>query len=347
MRQGDCLRFVGFVARGFPLKEALGDRSFRSFLKVSFFFLNVVLDVVYMKKKSPLLLCLLVCMASACSLKNAATSTMSSIAWDGQPVLEQSQDPELSRKNILPMLTMLEVFAHENPTHKTTATLLAKSYGQYAFGFFEEDLLQLKKESAAYELSQERAKRFYEKGKQYGLATLSQKKSFRKALKLPLSDFEHALQSFGKKDVPLLFWTSFCWASNVNLNRDDPFAIAALPKVTAMLDRVLQLDANYYFSSALAFRAVLHASKPQLLGGNAEEAKKIFETTFKQEPYYLMHKVLYAQYYAVQIQDKALYQQILNEVVFADDQALASQVLANKLAKRRAAILLQKVDQFF
>lgn len=272
---------------------------------------------------------------------------MSEIAWDGQPVLEQSEDPELSRKNILPMLTMLEVFAHENPTDKTTATLLAKSYGQYAFGFFEEDLLQLKKETDAYQSSQKRAKRFYEKGKQYGLAALSRKKSFQKALKLPLSDFEQSLQSFRKKDVPLLFWTSFCWASSVNLNRDDPFAIADLPKVTAILDRVLQLDANYYYSSALAFRAVLHASKPQLLGGNPGEAKKMFEAAFAQEPHYLMHKVLYAQYYAVQIQDKTLYQQTLEGVAFADDQALESQVLANKLAKRRANILLQKVNQFF
>ncbi|OGR36896.1 MAG: hypothetical protein A2051_08485 [Desulfovibrionales bacterium GWA2_65_9] len=56
-----------------------------------------------------------------------------------------------------------------------------------------------------------------------------------------------------------------------------------------------------------------------------------------------MPKVMYAQFYAVQAQDRELYQKLLNEVIQADPNALPDQILANKLAQGRANVPLQQL----
>ena len=60
-----------------------------------------------------------------------------------------------------------------------------------------------------------------------------------------------------------------------------------------------------------------------------------------------MIKVLMAQFYAVQVQDKDLFRKLLQEVVEADATVLPEQRLANEVAKKRASVLLAKEKLFF
>ena len=273
---------------------------------------------------------------------------VSSIAWDGQYVLEQEADVELARQSTAPMVITMAVFSQGNPTHNETAALLAKAYGQYAYGFFEEDMLRYKDDDdIAYSTAKKRAARYYHLGKNYGLAALRKDRKFRNSVVGPVSDFEAALDSFGKKQVPLLFWTAFCWAGELNLKRDDITAVAYLPKVTAMIERVKELDRSYMYASPLAFRAVLAASRPAMLGGSPTKAKQYFEEALELAPNYFMTKVLYAQYYAVQVQDKDLFVSTLNEVLASNVEALPEQRLVNQLAIRRAELLLKQKNDLF
>ncbi len=49
----------------------------------------------------------------------------------------------------------------------------------------------------------------------------------------------------------------------------------------------------------------------------------------------------------MQTQDRALYERLLKDVLAADADALPEQRLANELAKRRAALLLTRVGEYF
>lgn len=164
----------------------------------------------------------------------------------------------------------------------------------------------------------------------------------------PLDDFKLALNKFGKKDVPALFWAAFNWGNLINFSKDSPEAIVELPKVEAMMRRVLELDDTYNYSGPHLFLGAFYASRPPMLGGQPEEAKKEFELAIEQTGgKYYMAKVLYAQFYAVQTQNKGLFESLLKEVASADPAAMPAQRLANEIAIRRAQILLQKEKLFF
>lgn len=299
------------------------------------------------KRPHHVILISLLLLSASCSLQKAAASAVGGLAWDGQTILEQESDVEAARLNTPPLIVSLTVFAENKRDDRHFAALLAKAYGQYAYGFYEEDLLRYAAGGPHYRESFERANRFYERGKAYGLRGLSRKSSFQKALTRPIPDFERSLRSFNKKDVPLLFWTAFCWGGWVNLHRDDPDAIAEFSRVVVMIDRVVELEPTYASGAALSFRAVLDASRPPMLGGNPKRAKELFDQAVATEPRFLMTKVLYAQYYAVQVQDQELFVQLLTDVAAADAALFPEQRLGNELAKRRAQLLLKKEKQWF
>ena len=290
----------------------------------------------------------MVIVCAGCSLKKSATTVIGKIATEGTVVVESEQDLDLARSSTPSLIITLEVLSKGNPADKRLSTLLARSYGQYAFGFLEEDLIRYKDvDKSAYQKSYDRADLFYQRGKDYGLLALWAKKDQEKILSLPLDDFKKQLMKFGKKDVPALFWTAFCWGNWINLHRDDPSAFIDLPRVESMISRVMQLDSSYYYGSAHSFLATIAAIRPKMLGGNLDLARDEFEKALGVDNHYLMTKVLYAQFYAIQAQDPGLFEKLLSEVQNADAKLPANQRLANELAKRRATLLIEKKKKFF
>jgi len=91
----------------------------------------------------------------------------------------------------------------------------------------------------------------------------------------------------------------------------------------------------------------LAASRPKALGGDPELAREEFTKALGLAPNYLMTKVLFAQYYARQVNDVHLFEGLLNEVLKADASDLPEQRLANELAQRRARILLDLKRRLF
>ena len=147
--------------------------------------------------------------------------------------------------------------------------------------------------------------------------------------------------------MPALFWTSFNWASYLNLHLDDPATIADLPRIEAMIDRVIELDPGFYYGSAHAFKGVIAAMRPKMLGGKPELAEGEFKAAMAAAPDYLMTRVLFAQYFARQQQNAELFRSELDEVAAADAAKLPAQRLANELAKRRAKLLIGMQKKLF
>jgi len=293
----------------------------------------------------------LVCLSllPACGIKKTAASVTAQIMHDGLPAMEEEDDVAYANQASLVSLKTLEAMQRTNPNDPHILLMLARSYAAYTFGFVENDILEAKGvNETAEKLATERAKRFYGRGKKFGLQLLSKNKSFQKGLTGSLDSFKSALNGFNKKDVPALFWTAFNWGSFINFSKDSPEAIVDLPRIEAMMQRVRELDPDYYYASPHQFFGVFYASRPKTLGGQPEESKKEFDQALsKTGGKYLMTKVLYAQYYAVQTQNRSEYESALKEVASADAAILPEQRLANELAKRRAEILLKKEKLFF
>jgi hypothetical protein len=284
--------------------------------------------------------------SASCSPKKLATHVVGQIGIDGMVAVEDEQDVWFARESSPALIKTLEVLRGGNPKDHIILALLSKAYGQYTFGFVEEEMLSAKDDDA-YEKARNRANNFYRRGMEFGMLSLSQKSYMKKAFNSSLPDFEKELKKLGKKDIAALFWTAFNWANWLNLNLDDPSAIVDLPRIQAMIKRVLDIDANYNYGTAKTMLAVIEVSRPKMLGGNPQKSLTLFEEAIKAFPDYLMTKVLFAQYYARNVQNKELFTTTLENVESGDTSKIPGQRLSNEMAKRRAAILLKLKQKLF
>ncbi len=272
---------------------------------------------------------------TSCSMRRMATTMTAGIVGDGMKAVESEQDLWIAKQSIIPLVKVLEVLNEGDPGNPEFLGLMAKVYGNVAFGFFEPKYLAGKDK----EVWRGRVERFYQKGYQAGTVSLEDR--FGKGVSGPVMDFESAISGAKEKDLSVLFWTAFDLGNWVNLYRGDVTKVALLPKVTAMVDRVVAVDPSFGFGSAKAFQAAMLASRPKMLGGNPEKARGIFEEAIAMtDGKYLMSKVMFAEWYAIPMKDAALKKRLLTEVIDADPMALPEQVLANKLAQERARLLL-------
>lgn len=284
-----------------------------------------------------------------CTPKQIASDITSQIMKSGSPAFEMEADVEIAEQAGLTSIKLLEVFQHDNPKNKNYLILLARSYGNYAFGFLEWNIMKNKNsDENLRSKNEQRAKNFYAKGKDYSLRILTRNAIFEKALTKDIDTFKKALKKMGRSQVPAMFWTAFNWGSYINLNKDSPIAIAEFPKAEAIMERVAELDPYYFYGGPQLFFGVSFGSRPPMFGGNPTKSKEHFENALKAyDRKFLLTQVLYAQTYCVQNQDRTCFDELLNEVLQARADALPEQRLGNELAKLRAQWLLDHASEMF
>lgn len=284
-----------------------------------------------------------------CTPKQIASDLTSQIFKGGAPAFEMESDVDIAESSGLTMIKMLEAFQHDNPKNKNYLLLLSRSYANYSFGFLEWNMLKYKGvDEAKRALNEARAKTFYARGKDFGLRILNRNSSFEKGLTKDLDTFKKGLHTMGRAQVQALFWTAFNWGSLINLSKDSPSAIAEFPKVEAMVQRVIELDENFFYAGPHLFMGVSYGSRPPMFGGNPVKSKEHFEkalSAYKRK--FFMTQVMYAQTYAVQNQDRTVFDSLLNEVLQTNADVLPEQRLANELAKLRAHWLLDHAVTMF
>jgi hypothetical protein len=137
------------------------------------------------------------------------------------------------------------------------------------------------------------------------------------------------------------------WASWIQANSDDWNAVADMPRVEAVMQRVLALDERYQQGAAHLYLGVLATVLTPALGGRPEVGKQHFDraVTLSQGKN-LMAKLYYAKNYARGIFDRELHDKLLQEIIAADPHA-PDLTLSNIMAQQQAKELLQSADDYF
>jgi len=277
---------------------------------------------------------------SGCSAVNHATDRVAvrstaDILAQGRSATLDEPDYQLARDAMPAQLKLIETLIVAEPEDRDLRRLAAEGFAGGAFLFVEES-------------DPARAKGLYLRGRDHALAALALKPRFAGLAAMPLDQFLETLKTATADDVPDLFWAGTGWAGYVNLSKDDAGALAELPKVVALMSRVVELDPNYHFDAADIFFGVYYASRPRLLGGDPEKAKVAFARAHKAtKGEYLMTHVLNARWYAVAVQDRELFKQLLTKVLESPSGRLPEARLTDEAAKLRAKALLEKIDDYF
>ncbi|MFH1620426.1 MAG: TRAP transporter TatT component family protein [bacterium] len=265
---------------------------------------------------------------SGCSMRTMAVRSTAEIIKGGMPAYLEEKDPDFAEESMPSSLKLMEILLKNDPRNASLLENLAQGYCGYSLMFMEDEF-------------PERASGFYARGEYYGMTALRERR---------LSGGEKASIAVEKAradDVPALFWTAFCKAGRVQLHLDEPEAIAELVRIVPLLERVLALDPGYYNNGAHAVMGAYHASRPRILGGDTEKAKKHFEASLEgRGNSFQMNRFMYAKKGAVAMQDRDLFENLLKEVI-ASGSPVPDQALANEVARRKAKKLLEKADELF
>lgn len=265
------------------------------------------------------------------SLMSSATSRMADNLANA--ILNQN-DPETVRAGAPAYLLMIDSFIADDPDNAATLATGAKLYSAYASAFVSDT---------------ERANRLSSKAFAYARQALCIKQSTlcQAYANDPFEKFLPILKTTSRDDVPLLYVFGSVWASWMQANGTNWGAIADLPKVKAMMQRIAELDEGYEHGAAHLYLGVLATQIPPSLGGKPEQAKRHFERAIAlSRGEHLMVKVLYAKHYARLLYERELHDSLLKGVLAANAE-VPGLTLMNTLAQQEAKTLLDSANDYF
>ena len=280
-----------------------------------------------------LLSAILLALAGCASVvRNASDSFARNL---GSAVLD-SEDPATVRDGLPAYLLLLDsLVAGQKPGDPgNTSTLLAaaKLNGAYAGNFTGDD--------------KPRARRLSDKAFRYArAATCLQDASLCRALDLDPEQFAAVVRA--DTQVDLMYVLASTWAGYLQANSEEWGAIADLPKIQSLLERVVQLDPDHDVGQAWVYLGVLNSLRPEAIGGKPDVGRQAFEKAIAiSGGRNLYAKTLFAEFYARLVFDQALHDRLLNEVLAADPRA-PGLTLTNTLAQDRARKLLESGKDYF
>jgi hypothetical protein len=280
----------------------------------------------------PLLLAVLTLGGCATVVQKASDTFATNL---GSAVLN-SEDPATVRDGLPAYLLLLDsLIEGQKPNDKSNASTLlaaAKLNGAYAGNFTGDD--------------KERAQRLSKKAFDYAhRATCLQDAALCAALDQDMDAFTAVVNADTNTD--LMYGLASAWAGFLQSNSEDWGAIADLPKVEGLLNRVVALDPNHEQGQAYMYLGVLNSLRPEAVGGKPETGRMYFEKAVAiSGGKNLYAKTLEAEFYARLVFNQELHDKLLNEVLAADPHAPGF-TLINTLAKQRAAKLLESGKDYF
>ena len=280
--------------------------------------------------------CLAVCylLVSGCSMNQLVAQSSRGLIEVGVRSMNQEGDLELARAALPANLKLTESLILELPKDAGLRMAAAEGFYGYAYGFVEDE-------------SPERASRLYKRGLDHALAGLELTGGVTNILEASPDEIAERVKTLGPEAVPGLFWVASNWAKWIDLNRNNPARIADLPKTARLMQRVLELNPDFYFGGPSLFFGVYYGGRPPMLGGDFVKSAQYFdEAAIRGQHRWLLTEVLRAQYLLRQMGDRPAFHSRLSAVLSAEDSPIEMS-LANEIARAKARRLLAQEEDLF
>ncbi|MFO1506261.1 MAG: TRAP transporter TatT component family protein [Lysobacterales bacterium] len=272
-----------------------------------------------------------IAMLGGCS--TIQSRAMHSFATDLTNGILDQDDPGIARAGIPSWLLLVDGLVQGSPNDVDTLLAGAKLYSAYAGGFAD---------------NPEQARRLAGHGLDYARrAVCLDLPAVCKAAGGPFPPFHDAVATVGREHAEVLYVFATAWAGNIQANSDSWQAIADIPKVQALLERVVAIDPTHAAGEPYMYLGVLATLRPAALGGQPEQGKAWFEKALALSGgRNQMVRVMFAEHYARLVFDEKLFDSLLHDAIAADPNA-PGLTLVNVLAQQRARKLLATAKDYF
>ncbi|MFC2170464.1 TRAP transporter TatT component family protein [Calditrichota bacterium] len=271
---------------------------------------------------------------SGCSLNRIAVRSTSGILFHSFEALLAEDDLVLAQTAIESDLKLVEGLIRSDPSNSGLLLLASQGFASYALAFVEDE-------------NPERAKRLYLRGRDYAMKWISMQYDVNLLALENLDDFILAVQNLPPKAVPGVFWAGNSWASAMLLSLSDVQSIASLPRGETMMQFVLDYDETYYYAGAHLFFCGYYGGRPKMLGGDPVKAE--FHIDRHKELTggdFLLGDYFRVKYIALPALDEISARRTLLHVQNYDLEKAPSIRLVNAIAKKKAVVLLENVEDY-
>ena len=294
-----------------------------------------------------LLLFLFLVVLNGCAVQQYAINRVGDAIAGGGDTFASDNDPDLIRDASPFSLKMMESLLAENPRHRGLLLAAARGFTQYAYAYVQQDADEREETDVAMAYAErERAGRLYLRARDYGLRGLSlEQLDFFVQLR---ADPQATVKKVKPEDIALLYWTGVAWAAAIAAGKDDPYLVADLPAVAALIMRAYEIDETFDNGALHVFLISYEMSRSAVSKGAAQKAHEHFDRAvelsagLQAAPY-----VALAESVMVQEQRRDEYVQLLNQALAVDIDQRPDWRLANLIMQRRARWLLAHADQYF
>lgn len=270
-----------------------------------------------------------------CSTSQLIARGAAPLIDNGMIVMNRETDLEMARASIPPNLEMIEALLLADPGNTAYQLQAAMGYYGYAAGFVED-------------VDPDRATALYRRAMNHAIVALSAQGVSAAMLAGDPAQLDAALARLDVRAVPALFWTASSWGKWIEHQLDEPARVAELPRVEALMRRVLALDETYYHGGAHLFFGVYYGGRAPMFGGDFERAARHFDQAARiSQNRLLLVDVYRAQYLYRQMGDREAFHAALTRVIDAPVSTDPDLNLANAIAKKKAGRLLAQEDMLF
>ncbi len=232
-------------------------------------------------------------------------------------------------------LFMLEGMVQTDPENAELRVNAAMLYFFYAFAYMEQD-------------DPDYASLLYKKGLDHAWLALSDHCDLPSDRNLSFKEFEILVPSIGPDEVPAALWVATCWAQYISLHLDQTSVMRGIPKVQALLDRVIELNESYFEGMPHIMQGSLHAFKPKIMGGDTDASAASFAKAFAiSGNSFQLSRFFYARYYTYRMMDVDLFTETLEGIINAEPIADDPYRLLNMIAAKKSHQLLEEADDLF
>lgn len=273
------------------------------------------------------------CLLSLSGCSSLISGAAQNMAAQLQETISNHNDPQLVRDALPAYMLLMESMLDEDEPGVTSLTAAAELYTAY---------------SAAFVTDSARQKKLSQRGFDYAKKAICHHKSAFCGLKSSdYASFVNTIEQADVDDVAVLATYGVAWGTWLKAHSDDFNAIADLPKVTRLMERLVLLEDDFQQGNGHLYLGIIHTLTPPAVGGKPELARQHFEKAIAiSEGKNLMMKVTFAQQYARMMFDRELHDKLLQEVVQAEP-VIAGLTLNNVMAQQVAEQLLADADEYF
>ncbi len=268
---------------------------------------------------------------TACS--SIVSSTTGKMANNLSYTILNSDDPKTVADGAPAYLLLMDSFLIDSDNEPKLLQSGAILYGAYSSIFVSDPI---------------REKKMANKAKTYALQALClTDESFCDLENLDFQSFSKLIKDINKNNMSSWYILGTTWAGWIKANSGSMAAVADLPRVTLIMNRIVKLDDDWQNGQAHLYLGVLNTLLPPALGGKPEKGQYHFKHAIQlTKGKDLTAKVLYAEKYARLMFEQELHDELLQEVIEADPY-FKNLTLMNILAQEKAKELLATSPDYF